>query len=117
MISGDTMFSENLIKFAKGTDLLIHEVMPGATPESQRSGNERSLIARWHHTNAEDAGRVFARVRPKLAVYTHLILGRSWTLQRIIDRTRTTYDGPLVIGEDMMVIEIGDEVRVKKPLL
>src|SRR5688572_8413052 len=31
VLSGDTRFSENLIKFAKGTDLLIHEVV---SPES-----------------------------------------------------------------------------------
>ena len=28
--------------------------------------------------------------------------------------TRTTYDGPLEVGEDLMVIEIGNEVRVSR---
>ena len=30
----------------------------------------------------------------------------------VVTRTRTTYDGPLEIGEDLMAIEIGGDVRV-----
>jgi hypothetical protein len=30
----------------------------------------------------------------------------------IVERTRTTYDGPLVVGEDLMGFEIGDDVPV-----
>ncbi|VGO19076.1 MBL fold metallo-hydrolase [Pontiella sulfatireligans] len=118
VISGDTMYSENLIKYAKGTDLLIHEVMPGAISESQRESTRESsrkgLLSRWHHTNATDAGKVFEQVRPQLVVYTHLIVGPRGSLEKIIAETKKTYKGSLVIGEDMMKIEVGQNVTIKK---
>jgi hypothetical protein len=71
-------------------------------------------LARAHHTTADDVGRVFARVRPKLAVCNHIIKGRA-SDQQLIRRIRATYDGDFILGKDMMVIEIGDEVRVDNP--
>ena len=32
----------------------------------------------------------------------------------MVTATRGTYDGPLVVGEDLMQFEIGDEVRVNR---
>ena len=72
------------------------------------------------HSSPEDAGRVFAQVKPKLAVYTHIIrLTNSPsvpppTLHDLAQRTATTYTGALQIGEDLMSIEIGDQVKVSK---
>jgi ribonuclease Z len=72
-----------------------------------------------HHTVPYDCGRVFAQTRPKLAAYTHLVLVASNTvppptLDDIESETRKTYDGPFVIGEDLMSFEIGDTVTVKR---
>jgi ribonuclease Z len=67
-----------------------------------------------HHTSAEQAGEVFARVKPKLAVYSHI--GRpSATEQDVIVPTRKSYSGPLELGEDLMAIEVGDTVTVRRP--
>jgi hypothetical protein len=32
----------------------------------------------------------------------------------VLAEARKTYSGPLEIGEDLMTIEIGDQIRVKK---
>ena len=57
---------------------------------------------------------MFARVKPKLAVYSHI--GRpSATEAEVIAPTRKTYGGPLELGEDLMVIEIGETVSVRRP--
>ena len=106
VLSGDTRFSENLIEFSRGADVLIHEVadeeaLKRLTPE----GRERTIAL---HTTAEQAGEVFARVKPRLAVYSHA--GES---QNIIARTRTTYSGPLESGDDLMTIEISDKIDVR----
>ena len=111
VISGDTRPSENLIRFSKGADVLIHEVAD-ARPELLQSSEAARLII-GHHTTPEDAGRVFTRVHPRLAVYTHIVLLTTDstisapTIDELVTETRRTYSGPLVVGEDLMSIEIG----------
>jgi ribonuclease Z len=111
VLSGDTRYSENLIKFSQGTDVLIHEVID---PEAFRARNPSMSVERFnaivgHHTSAEQAGTIFARVKPKLAVYSHIVPGDSTNL---IPLTRKTYSGPLEVGEDLMVVEIAQNVTV-----
>jgi len=114
VLSGDTRPSENLIQFAQGADVIIHEVID---PEAFRSKNpsvnpERAQRVAAHHTTPEQAGTVFARVKPKLAVYSHIVPGDTTDL---IPLTRKTYSGPLEVGEDLMSIEIGEKVVVHRP--
>jgi ribonuclease Z len=114
VLSGDTRLSENLIRFAQGVDLLVHEV---AVPEAyQRAGIAPELAKNRiaHHTTPEQAGEVFARTKPRLAVYSHIGLP-SATEQDIVPPTRKAYGGALEVGEDLMVIEIGDKVTVRRP--
>ncbi len=114
VLSGDTRVSENLIRHAQGVDLLIHEV---AAPETfQRAGSppERAKSVVAHHVTPEQAGEVFSRTKPKLAVYSHIVLPTA-TEQDLIPPTRKTYQGPLELGEDLMVIEVGDKIAVRRP--
>ena len=63
--------------------------------EQFHAGGLRSLAS------AEDAGRVFASVRPKLAVVCHY-----FDEDGLDEAVRTEYTGPFVIGRDLMVVEI-----------
>ena len=114
VLSGDTRFSENLIRHAAGVDVLVHEVI---APETYRRAGVAPELAQTimvHHTTPEQAGEVFARTKPRLAVYSHI--GRpSATEADLIPATRKTYAGPLEVGEDLMVIEVGDTVTVRRP--
>lgn len=114
VLSGDTRFSENLIHHAAGVDVLVHEVI---APETYRRAGVAPELAQTimvHHTTPEQAGEVFARTKPRLAVYSHI--GRpSATEADLIPATRKTYAGPLEVGEDLMVIEVGDTVTVRRP--
>jgi ribonuclease Z len=115
VLSGDTRFSENLIRRAQGADLLIHEVAAIASHLRDGVAAAQAEKITAHHTTPEQAGEVFARVKPKLAVYSHI--GRpSATEADVIVPTRKTYDGPLELGEDLMVIEVGETVSVRRPL-
>jgi ribonuclease Z len=113
VLSGDTRFSENLIHFSEGADVLIHEVIdPDAFGARNPSANPvRTSSAVAHHTTPEQAGTVFSRVRPRLAVYSHIVPGDTTDLIRL---TRKTYSGPLEVGEDLMSIEIGEKVLVQR---
>jgi len=109
-ISGDTQFDENLVRHATGTDLLIHEVF--AISARLASLPQLKPVAD-HHTSPEQAGAVFSRAKPKLAAYSHLVLIGT-TADEIIPRTRSTYQGPLELGEDLMRFTIGNEVTAKR---
>lgn len=114
VLSGDTRYSENLIRHSQDVDLLIHEVM---SPDAFRTNNpamsaERVQAVVGHHTTPETAGTIFAKLKPKLAVYTHIVAGSPTDL---IPPTRKNYSGPLEVGEDLMSFEIGDTVAVHRP--
>ena len=115
VLSGDTRVSENLIRYAQAVDVLIHEVF---VPETlQRAGipPERATNIIALHVTPEQAGQVFSRTKPKLAVYSHICLPTA-TEQDLLPSTRKTYAGPLELGEDLMVIEVGEKVEVRKPV-
>ncbi|HCX29091.1 MAG TPA: MBL fold metallo-hydrolase [Blastocatellia bacterium] len=118
VLSGDTRFSENLIKFSNGADVLFHEVA-AAKPENLRTSEAARRII-GHHTTPEDAGRVFNRVKPKLAVYTHIALLSTDpaisapTVEDLVSLTRKTYSGAFEVGEDLMSIEVGDKITVHR---
>jgi ribonuclease Z len=110
VLSGDTRFNENVIKFGTGADLLIHEVA-AVRPELLKDKQVERVMA--HHTSPQEAGTVFSRAAPKLAVYTHLVMlarpgVKALTIEELVAQTRETYQGPLVVGEDLMAFEIRD---------
>jgi ribonuclease Z len=115
VISSDTRYNENVIKYGKGCDLLVHEVA-AVRPELLREPYIQRIIG--HHIVPRDAGRIFAQTGPKLAAYTHLVLLNDekippLTPDDIVAETRETYSGPLQVGEDLMAFDIGDTVTVR----
>ena len=116
VFSSDTRYNENVINYGTGADLLVHEVAM-ARPELMKEAYIQRIIG--HHTTPYDCGRVFARTKPKLAAFTHVVLLASNTvppptLAELTADVRKTYDGPLEVGEDLMSFEIGETVTVKR---
>ena len=70
VFSSDTRYNQNVIKYGKGADLLVHEVAM-ARPELMKEAYIQRIIG--HHTTPYDCGRVFAQTRPKLAAFTHVV--------------------------------------------
>lgn len=112
VLSGDTRFSTNLIKFAERADLLIHEVADGSDAYLAQNPNYAQVLA--HHTRPQDVGKVFDAVKPKLAVYSHIVT-RGVAAQDLVKRTRETYSGPLVVGDDLMRFVVGRDVAIYRP--
>jgi ribonuclease Z len=109
VISGDTRPTPSIVEAARGADLLIHEVATAREP-LLAIPFFRAVIN--HHTTPADAGRIFAEARPKLAAYTHIVLlsnkdNPEPTIDDVVRETRSTYDGPLVVGIDLMSFDIG----------
>jgi len=90
----------------------VHEVI---SPEVERRRAQVDPAAiDWiisQHTTAEDAGRIFARVQPRLAVYSHIVPSPA-TSADLVGPTRRAYRGRLAVGYDLMTIAIGDRISV-----
>ena len=88
VLSGDTRISENLIRHAQGVDVLVHEVFAPATLERAGvpPGRAKNILA--YHTTPEQAGQVFARVKPKLAVYSHICMPSATEQDLLRQRAR-----------------------------
>ena len=117
VISGDTGPSENLVRFAKDADVLIHEAyLPGifgtrpnagAAPANRQTGGSVeparvSEILSRYHTNAEQAGQIAARANVKHLVLTHVIPpNRSEEMLRLASQG---FNGKITVGTDLLHI-------------
>lgn len=115
VISGDTSFSENLIRHAQGADVLILNVI---VPELLRARSTHLTAEQVEqiiplHTTPAQAAEIFIRVKPKLGLYSH-ITPSSASVEAIIGPTRKIYAGPFAVGEDLMTVEIGEEIKVQR---
>lgn len=110
VISGDTAYSPELAKLAKGADVLVHEVMylPGIEALVKRLPNAKRL--REHllvsHTVPEDVGKVAAQAGVKLLVLSHFVPGDDPTItdEHWTEGVRKHFDGPIIVGRDLMEI-------------
>jgi ribonuclease Z len=117
LISGDTRYNQNVIKYGRGADLLIHEVASARPGLLASSVPVQRIVA--HHTTPREAGMVFSQAKPKMASYTHIVLlfnenSAEPTLDDVIAETRQTYNGPLVVGEDLTSFDIGETITVRR---
>ena len=101
VLSGDTRFNENVIKYGKNSDVLIHEVVHGMMDGMERANLERITN---NHTLPEQAGIVFSRSRPRLAVFTHILLLGKSTSDEIIPATSKPAAAPSTAGAKAAVV-------------
>ena len=110
VISGDTGYSPDLIKLAKGADVLVHEVMhPGGVENLlKRVPNATALRVNLvrHHTSTEDVGRVAAAAGVKALVLTHFVPADdpSLTDEMWAEGVRKHYGGPVTMGRDLLEV-------------
>jgi len=109
VLSGDTTFNRNLIEHSRSADLLIHEVTAAAGSAAESLQQLKRIGA--NHTTPDQAGQIFAEVKPKLAVYDHLLLFGGAKAEDLVPMTRGNYSGPLIVGEDLLQLDLGETVE------
>ncbi|WP_367110973.1 MBL fold metallo-hydrolase [uncultured Psychrobacter sp.] len=98
IFSGDTSYSENLIKKSKGTDILIHEVV------SEEGWN--ALPADWQayhgsaHTLTSELAKVANKANLDLLVLTH-VLHFGAPIETAYSEVKELYDGEVVLAKDL----------------
>lgn len=106
VVSGDTAYSENCIRLARGTDLLLHEVMDleailATFPDGPtRDGIEIHL--RESHTSFEEVGKVAQAAGAGRLVLHHIVPNTPGAadLQKIKAGAARDFSGPVQVAED-----------------
>lgn len=96
---------------------MLHSV-GAARPELKVQPHIQRILD--HHITPQEAGEIFAMARPGLAALTHMVLLErpgfpALTPDEVTEMVREVYDGPIVLAQDLMRFEIGDEVVVLQP--
>ena len=116
LLSGDTTYSENVVKFGINDDLIISNVV-AFSDAMTKAGVLKPVLNKL--TTPEQAAAIFSKTRPRLAVFSHIVkkeLPGDVGDEVIIERTRKAgYDGPLAMGQDRMTIDVGEFVRILPP--
>lgn len=119
VISGDTKYYPPLAEAAKNTDLFIHAVAAAKKELVASNPMWGKILA--HHTEPEDVGRIFAQAKPKMAALYHFVTLTNGkikppTSQDLLQRVKSTYDGPVNLSSDLTRYIIGvDGVTVINP--
>ena len=101
LISGDTGISENLKKYGKELDILVHEVFSSETFVNK--SKEWQIYHNAHHTSSIDLGIIANELKPKKLVLSHILFWGA-SNESLLNDIRHNYNGPTIIAEDLMVI-------------
>jgi ribonuclease BN (tRNA processing enzyme) len=110
-ISGDTAPSANLVRLAKGADVLVHEVLladPAEVAAWQGLPVEHPLVQHIvrSHTSFRDVGRIARDAAVGTLVLSHFVPGdEPVDRDAVLAEIRKTFAGPVVFGEDLMTID------------
>ena len=98
VVSGDTRPNANLIRFAKGADILVQEAY---LPEHFDKVDSPAVAAKLkaYHTSAEEAGEIAAAAGVKTLVLTHLI--PAGAEKTFAERAAKKFHGKIIVGDDL----------------
>lgn len=107
VMSGDTRPCDSLAEAALGADLLLHEVfvhrempvVPGV-----RSAETIANVA-GYHTLSDQVGKIAAAADVGCLMLTHFV-PPGCDRQTLLDEVAQDYGGPLLIGEDLMTVDL-----------
>jgi len=111
VISGDTSYSENLIKHAQQADLLIHEITAADPSLLKRNKRLTSVVA--YHTNPDQMAEVLNKTKPRLALLNHVLLF-AVTENQVLDKIKQQYSGDVAMGYDLMKIGVGNKIDIQR---
>ncbi|WP_284320080.1 MBL fold metallo-hydrolase [Dyella acidisoli] len=110
VFSGDTRPSENLVKLARGADVLVHEVMYLPALDKLIASEPNAARLREHllasHTTTEQVGRIATEAGVRTLVLNHFVPGGDPSLTDEVwhDAVAPHFKGRLIVGRDLMEI-------------
>ena len=108
VFSGDTRPCENLVRLARGADVLVHEVMHLAAVDRIAFAESNAKTLRAHilasHTSSADVGAIATAAGVGTLVLTHFVPGGdpAMTDEAWLAAVRPHFAGQLIAGCDLM---------------
>ncbi len=98
VISGDTAPSQAVETYARGADILIHEVYSLKGYRVSDAAWQRYLRA--NHTSTHEVGELAARAKPKLLILSHVLFWGA-SPEEVLAEVAEKYAGKVVVGSDL----------------
>ncbi len=101
--SGDTCPVQAMIYYAKGCDILVHEVYHagGLYVRPPKWQNYHKSV----HTSGTELGRIAREIRPKRLVLNHQLIWGDHTADELLAEIQAEYDGEVLFGRDFDLFE------------
>jgi ribonuclease BN (tRNA processing enzyme) len=110
VISGDTAPSDQVVKLARGADVLVHSVMypPAIDRLVARVPNAAALKASIlaHQTSAEEAGRIAEAAGVRTLVLSHLVPPDDPEVsdEMWVNAAKSHFGGTVIVGRDLLEV-------------
>jgi len=106
-ISGDTRPCENIMKFGKYSDVLLHEVfIEGEIQETSKMRTSKTLHnVKKYHTTSSEVGKIAKLAKCKKLVLTHLV-PTKFNEKKLKKIVKNDYGKNPIIGKDLLRIKI-----------
>ena len=108
VFGGDTYPNKWYVKYAAGADIASHEAFLPPKALAAYFGwdlSQATYVSTRIHTEPAAFGKVMSAVKPRHALGYHSVLSPE-NYQSILEDVRSTYDGPLTLARDLIVINI-----------
>ena len=108
VFGGDTYPNNWYMKFALDADVASHECFLPPKALAAYFGwslGQATYVSTRIHTEPQAFGKIMSEVKPRLAVGYHSVQSPD-NNAAIMDGVRATYDGPLALARDLMVINV-----------
>lgn len=106
VFSGDTAYCPELIAAGKGADVLVHECFIHGLmkPGAGRTVEGLAAVASYH-TLSHEVGKVATAMEARCLVLNHFV-PVAFDRAALLAEVRRDYAGPIVIGEDLMNLDL-----------
>jgi len=120
VFGGDTYPNKWYIKYAQNADIASHEAFLPPKALAKYFGWDLKLatfVSTRIHTEPQAFGKVMSAVKPRLAIGYHSVQSPE-NNAAIMGAIRKTYDGPLALARDLMVINVTkDNIEVRMAIV
>jgi ribonuclease Z len=105
--SGDTTVCDNLVRAARGVDLLVHECFIHQAMLARRGGRSDPGLENVaaYHTLSSAVGKVARRAGAGMLLLNHFV-PVDFDRTALLAEIRADYAGPIVIGEDLLSLDV-----------
>jgi len=111
VFGGDTYPNKWYIEFARDADIASHEAFLPPQALAEYFGwslAQATYVSTRIHTEPQAFGKVMSALKPRMALGYHSVQSPE-NNAAIMDGVRKTYDGPLTLARDLMVINVTKE--------